>query len=337
MEIDGWYIDAAFALDCDMARAQSYINRNQKSGCQDKSVYKTIGVAKTGYPVLTKMTMFDENGKESYSMTNEVVELSNATLDAALFDVPAGYRQVKDMSEMYKSSASNSMTGNNSGAMSSINGSNSADSNDDNAANQNVKNMANKTIAVSTSLGAKKPGVVRLGLAAVKTSSVGEGMNATDLSAAIQNTLADYLKAPNIELVRLEAKLPSAVDAEAKEKECDYVIYATVSHKKGGGGMFGKMVGNIAGAAVSGIGYGNTGAAVAGHAASTAIYTAAAMSGNIKAKDEITLEYKLIPAGGANPSLTNTVKAKAKSNGEDIITPLVEQAAQAIVATAAKK
>ncbi len=101
--------------------------------------------------------------------------------------------------------------------------------------------------------------------------------------------------------------------------------------------MFGKMVGNIAGVAVSGIGYGNTGAAVAGHAASTAIYTAAAMSGNIKAKDEITLEYKLIAVGGSAPSLANTLKAKAKSNGEDVITPLVEQTAQTIVTTAGKK
>jgi hypothetical protein len=45
---------------------------------------------------------------------------------------------------------------------------------------------------------------------------------------------------PQIEIVQLEAKLPSAIDSEAKSKECDFVIYAQASHKKGGGGgMFG--------------------------------------------------------------------------------------------------
>ena len=56
---------------------------------------KTVGTAKRGYPVYEKMTMFDESGKETDSMVNEVVELSKATLEAGLFDIPAGYREVE--------------------------------------------------------------------------------------------------------------------------------------------------------------------------------------------------------------------------------------------------
>lgn len=51
MEIDGWYIDAAFALNCENER---YVNNHQnaeKSGCQDRYDIKQIGKAKTGYPV----------------------------------------------------------------------------------------------------------------------------------------------------------------------------------------------------------------------------------------------------------------------------------------------
>jgi hypothetical protein len=41
------------------------------------------------------MTSFDATGKESFSVIQEVVELSKATLDAELFEVPADYREVK--------------------------------------------------------------------------------------------------------------------------------------------------------------------------------------------------------------------------------------------------
>ena len=99
---------------------------------------------------------------------------------------------------------------------------------------------------VGAAVGAKRAGVLRLGLAGVKTGAVGEGVRPAELSAAAQNTLAEYLKGPNVELVLLEAKLPPAAEAEAKAKECDLVIYASVSHKKGGGGgMFGKALGRL--------------------------------------------------------------------------------------------
>lgn len=181
---------------------------------------------------------------------------------------------------------------------------------------------------------------MRVGLASVKTGSVGDGMNAAELSGAIRNTLTEYLKTLQIELVQLEAKLPSAIDAEAKQKECDYIIYANVSHKKGGGGgMFGKALGNIAGAAASSIGYstGSVAGAVAGQAASQAIYTASSVSQSIKSKDELTLDIKVNAASDGSAALTNQYKAKAKSDGEDIISRIIEQAAQAVVDAIGKK
>ena len=45
--------------------------------------------------------MFDPSGAESFSTINEVIEFSNATLDASLFDVPAGYRQVNDFASAF--------------------------------------------------------------------------------------------------------------------------------------------------------------------------------------------------------------------------------------------
>jgi hypothetical protein len=88
MEMDGWYIDAAFVLNCENEHYGKNYRNQVKEGCQDRYESKQIGKPKTGYPVWEKMTMFDGNGKESMSWTTEVIELSNATLDAALFDGP---------------------------------------------------------------------------------------------------------------------------------------------------------------------------------------------------------------------------------------------------------
>lgn len=98
MEIDAWYIDFTFGLDCDMSSAYQGYNPATQSGCQDRNEVKQVGPAVKGYPVWTKTTMFDENGNPSFTTEQEVIEITQATLDAALFDVPAGYREVKSFS-----------------------------------------------------------------------------------------------------------------------------------------------------------------------------------------------------------------------------------------------
>jgi len=58
------------------------------------------------------------------------------------------------------------------------------------------------------------------------------------------------------------------------------------------------------------------------------------MSSNVKSKDEITLELKLQKDGAA--VVAKQYKAKAKSNGDDIISQVIEQAAQEIVTAIGK-
>jgi hypothetical protein len=317
MVTDGWYIDAAFALDCDYGvRNYGASNRNS-GGCQDKYEMKQIGAGKRGYPVIEKMTMFDANGKETFTMTNEVIELSNAALDAALFEIPTGWREAKNQTEMYAST----------------NSSISTTSNSNSSMNSSISNInSNNSNSVSTTVEGKKDGVIRIGLASVKAGAVGEGVNASELAAAIQNSLPVYLKGTKVEIVNLETKLQSAIDTEAREKQCDYVLYATVSHKKGGGGLggFGKVLGGV----VSRTGIGQTGSQVGNVAGQVATQSISNATANIKEKDELTLEIKL--QNGSTVALTKQFKQKAKSAGEDIISPIIEQAAEAIVATVSK-
>ena len=325
MEIDAWYIDFTFGLDCDMSNAYQGYNPATQSGCQDRNEVKQIGPATKGYPVWTKTTMFDESGNPSFSIEQEVIEISQATLDAALFDAPADYREVKSFS-----GASFSETNKD------IANATTQPANENSGIAANVKSAASKQANNQTSeVGQKKEGVVRLGLAAVKTGSVGDGLSAVELASAVQNTMAQYLKSPNIELVMIEAKLPSLIDAEAKQKECDFVIYTNVEHKKGGSrfASFAPALSSVA--SLGGIG-GSTAGAVAGQVASTAIITAAEVSQDVKAKDQLTLDVKLQAPGNATASVERQFKAKAQSNGDDIISPTVQQAAQAILIAAAK-
>ena len=321
MEYDGWYIDAEFAIDCDWGQQGYTHNSGKAGGCRDKYEMKTIGTAKRGYPVYEKMTMFDESGKETYSMVNEVLELSKATLEAGLFDIPADYSEAKDAASMYGSMGSPSTKA-------------------ENTRTTTMKMPASSstsTASTTAPLGPKKEGTIRIGLVGVKTGAVGDGLTASDLAAAVQNTLMQYMKVPNLEVVALDAKLSSAIESEAKQKECDYVMIATASHKKGGGG-FGGMFGQALGTAVGSVGLGHTGSTagnIAGHIATQAIVTATSVSANVKAKDEISLDVKLNKIDGSS-ALAKVYKAKAKANGDDIITQVVEQAAQAAVAAAGR-
>jgi hypothetical protein len=317
MEIDGWYIDAAFAFECDSQRAYMPHRPQASGGCRDRYETKQIGMAKKGFAVWEKTTMFGPNGTESFSNINEVIEFSQATLDPSLFDIPAGYREVNDFAS----------------AMSSTYAAEAADnSTSDSSSSANLTSAANQpsNAAASSEVGKKREGVVRLGIAAVKADKVGEAMNARDLALAVQNTLTQNLKSTNVEVVTIQAT-GAAIQAEAQQKECDYVVYTNVSHKKGGGG-FGSMLGSSAASIASSVGYGTgTAAAVA-----TNTIIAATVAPNIKAKDELTMDVRLERPDSTTPSFAQHYKGKAKSAGEDIITPLIQQAAQAMVAAVAK-
>jgi hypothetical protein len=316
MEIDGWYIDAAFALDCDSSQAYTNYRPQASGGCQDRYQTKQIGTAvKQGYPVWQKMTMFGPNGAESYSSINEVIEFSQATLDPSLFDVPAGYREVQDFASAFSANAAASESG--------------TTSNPSAASATTQPATATAPAAVPK----KREGVIRIGVPAVKTGNLGEGLSPHDVALAVKNALMQSIKGANVEAVPIEAKIQSSIDAEAQQKECDYVVYANVSHKKGGGGGFGSVFGSSAASVVgSAIGHGaGTAAAVTSN-----VVISASVTENIKAKDELTLDVRLESPGSGTPAFTKQYKGKAKSAKEDIISPVVAQAAQGVVGFAAK-
>ena len=103
METDGWYADLPGGQNC-LTEAATSIPSGQ-SDCVDEVRYKTEGVANTGYPLTTTTTIKFNMGGDGpaippSSSTQEVTDISNATLDRALFEIPAGYKEVKTTQEL---------------------------------------------------------------------------------------------------------------------------------------------------------------------------------------------------------------------------------------------
>lgn len=137
----------------------------------------------------------------------------------------------------------------------------------------------------------------------------------------------------------LMAMLSSQIDAEAKSKDCDYVLYSNMSQKVGGGGLgtlkkFGAMSSMIPGV---GMATGTMTGIMVGAAASSVMSEPASVAGTVKAKGVVTFDYKLMAPGSTSALVANTDNARAKADGEDVISPLIEKAATAILEAVAKK
>jgi hypothetical protein len=179
----------------------------------------------------------------------------------------------------------------------------------------------------------KRPGVIRLGLVQPKLDMGIPGA----APEALRTLLTQYLTGPQIEVVPIAAMIPLHVEAEAKQKECNFLFYASLSQKRGRGFGFLRGAQSMT-SMVPVIGMaGGTGAIVGRAAAMTAINAASQLSSEVKAKSEVTLQYQLVAPGAASPLIANADKVKAESDGQDVITPLVEQAATAVTTALLKK
>jgi hypothetical protein len=176
----------------------------------------------------------------------------------------------------------------------------------------------------------KKPKLTRVGIALPK-ADLGPGFQGSTAGESLRLLESRFLGGPNIEVVTLAALLGSQVEAEAKEKGCDYVIYSAMTQKKSSGMGFLKAATALSSMTPIGAMAGAAGAATAAASAAAAASGAASMSSQVRAKNEVTFEYHMFAPGNTTPVLENKATAKAKTDGEDVITPLVEAAASSIV------
>ena len=155
---------------------------------------------------------------------------------------------------------------------------------------------------------------------------------------AVRETFTSFLTGPSLGVVPLKARLTSQAREEAKQANCRYVLLTTMKHehkqdrgllRRATGGAVEAGARQVAGAAHS------TETRIAADAAMQAAAAAREVTYAVKTKDELELNYRLESANGS-VLIDKTEKRAAKYDGEDLLTPLVEHASEAIAAIVAK-
>ncbi|RPI54045.1 MAG: hypothetical protein EHM55_12020, partial [Acidobacteria bacterium] len=155
--------------------------------------------------------------------------------------------------------------------------------------------------------------------------------DATDVATAVRDLFTSYLQGPSIKVVALDARLSMQANEEAKQKSCDRVLIASVTHKRGGGGL-GRALGRAGSTAAWYAPVGSVGAAVARSAVIAGAQAASEIASNTRAKDEVRIQYRLVSTDGRVVVKQKEEKAKASADGEDLLTPLVQTVSESIAA-----
>jgi hypothetical protein len=163
------------------------------------------------------------------------------------------------------------------------------------------------------------------------------GTDVTQASAAVNELFKSYLTGPSLSAVLLTARLASQAREEARQANCKFVLFVTAKGDRHKGGTLGHIAGKAAQEAAWGASVEASSAAkrVASMGAMGAARAATDIAVTTKAQDELELSYRLESETGAVLKEGKT-KQKAKSDGEDLLTPLIEHAAEEIAAIVAK-
>jgi hypothetical protein len=211
---------------------------------------------------------------------------------------------------------------------------------------------ANTNVAAPQVLGPKAAGKIRVGIAP-PDAQLGQGNNAgADYSTPIRNVIVALMSGPAVEIAALDSHVAMQLQAEAQQKQCDYILYSSVAvkHSAGSGlGKFMKMAAPVANMTPMGMMAHGVGSAMAMSAASAAASAAAqqaqqqaisqlaGFNGQVKSKDDVAVQYQLVQTGQGTPVVQNTLEGKAKSDGEDVLTPLLQNTANTVLTTVSKK
>jgi hypothetical protein len=169
-------------------------------------------------------------------------------------------------------------------------------------------------------------------------SSVGDASTAAN---AVRDVFTSMLTGPSLRPQALSARLASQVREEARQASCPYLLLTTFKHqqKRKGGSMLGRMAAGAAqqGAWEAGVASGTTAGRIAGQAAYGAAGQAAYnYAVSVHNNDELTLGYRLETMDG-KVVVEKQEKRKAKSDGEDLLTPMAQQSAETIVAAIGRR
>jgi hypothetical protein len=208
IETDAWYIDAPKAV----AAQPPVAPQLSPAACRDEvKVNQTGDASLIGFPVSYSTTMPGPDGKPQV-MQMEVTEFEVTSLDAALFDIPAGMTEAKDGRVLAKA-----------------------------VSDANEARLA--TAPAASTAPAKKPGVPRVAVPELENKTTQQ----VD-TRALRTQLINELTEQKMEAVPLASAPQPELNEHAKELGCDYLLMAQITELKASKpGRIGRLVKKTAG------------------------------------------------------------------------------------------
>ena len=194
---------------------------SREAACRDKFEMSHKGGANMeGFPVKTVMTWVSEKG-ERFSMTNEITDLSTATLDASMFQPPAGYTEAKDTQQLY-------MCGMGIGNIAEA-----------------MARGAQQPAAGEATAGAPAPAGAATGLPSICPVTLeAENLNAASLSDMLVRHIR---QSGQFASNRIDATDSAGIQKEAADKKCSFVLYNTITEARTKRPRIGGLLGRAAG------------------------------------------------------------------------------------------
>jgi hypothetical protein len=220
VETDGWYADLPDHASC--AAASAPAPPPPPAGqpvCTDRVETQQVGDAKLGFALSTAMTTTTEDGKqkEVTTMGVDVADLQVTSLEATLFDVPAGYTEVKSYQQLLPMLAGGG----------------------------SLADAVFGSIADGTSTAApKKPGVIRIGVVEPINKS-----GRTLSTPMLRGGLVASLSSAPFEALPVSGATAADLDRDATAKACDFILVSDITELKTSkpnkvGGMLRKVSGD---------------------------------------------------------------------------------------------
>jgi hypothetical protein len=154
--------------------------------------------------------------------------------------------------------------------------------------------------------------------------------DASQAAEAVRTTLAAYLEGPSIEPVPLTSRVAAQAMQEAQQSDCGYVLHTSVTLKRGDGRVLGRAARTLAAPAATQVAVSSSMGVAARATAISGVYAAAELASSVRARDEVTLEYRLESPSPGSGTFEGRGTGRARTDGEDLLTPLIAAAAEAL-------
>lgn len=294
METDGWYVDFPGITAC--ARPDTNTMRQPEGPeCSDRYRWQHSGTGRLGFPVKLTTTMRDRG--ETMTMTQETVELSTATLEASLFEIPANCKQVSSYQELMRGSMP---------SMAEV--MRDAQRQAQQEAGQEEQAPpepdAETAMAKARAMGAAAPTQKRTGVLRIGVTPI-EGVQIADVSAdelRMQMIETFNNASQRLEAVPLDSTNMADVVDEAREKGADYILFSRfTATKEAAGRKLGGMLGRATG------------------------------MGDVAPKIEATVAFRLYQTGEDAPKLESTATSRKPAEPEVSLGSALQREAAAVL------